>query len=217
MRKQVVFPLLLILALASYSYAQDKNVKGFEESWVNSRADFKKYEVIYINNVDIKDIKVTTSGVLDEKAEEKEVNGLAKEMRERFSKILSGVLPTETDESKIKGKKALIVNLKLKEAAGTDTTSNLATNIVLGMGLTNAILAMECDIIDAQTGEKIIILSDRHESTGWEENSSLLGTDDLDKWQHAHNIIEIWADKLAEFMAVERGEEYKSQLKAKLF
>lgn len=191
-------------------------IKGFKSSWVRPDVDFKAYNAIFIREVGIKDIKLGTSGVLDNEADKKEIENLATQMQKRFSDILNTVIHMEKDEKSLRNEKALMVHLRLTEVAGTDVGTNVATGLVIGLGATNAALSMQCEIFDSITGELVISLKDKHESTGFEPNASWLGSEDLDKWQHAYNTMDLWADRLAKFLAKKRGQKYKSQLKSKL-
>lgn len=69
-------------------------------------------------------------------------------------------------------------------------------------------------IEDFSSKEKLIIISDEVKSG---KNSSLAGFEKFSQWQHAYNVMDYWADKLTALLAKERGQEYKSRLRIKLF
>jgi hypothetical protein len=194
-------------------------VRGFKNGSFNSRVDLKKYTVVFIDNVDTSEVKLKEPDSLENilvnktKPDSSEAVMVASKMRTKFKEMLSKVIPSVDDQNDISGKKALVINLKLKEIVGADAEANIVTNILIRTSVANTKLTMECTISDASTGEKIAVFSDSHQPSMMDSNASVvIGTQNYTRWQGAYNTIDLWADDLAAFLAEKRGQKYKSLL-----
>lgn len=199
---------------------QAQKAQGFKGLWIKPGIDFKAYEVIFMDKVDLSQVKVKNSDIPDTKVSDEDINNLGVEMLKRFSQALEVVMPVATEKEKIAGKKAICLNLKLNNIAQT----NIGLNAALGVagqftfvplpGAPEGVFSFEGEIVDFSTQEKLIAISDEVKA---DKNSSLLGSEKFSHWQKAYNIMDYWADHLAVLLAKERGQEYKSQLRVRVF
>jgi len=194
-------------------------VKGFKEAWVNPDVDFKAYEIIFIDKVDVSQVKVKNMKIPGTKVTDQNIDDLGEQMLKRFSKILSILMPVVHDKKEIVSKKALCVELKLKDIAQT----NVGVNVLLqGVGMASGVpipvssqglFSFEGVITDFATKEKLLTVSDEAKS---DKNASIIGTEGFSKWKHAYNTMDYWADCLAKLLASKRGQKYKPQTHFKL-
>lgn len=194
-------------------------VKGFKEVWVNPDIDFKGYEVIFIDKVDVSQVKVKNMQIAGTQVTNEDIDKLGEEMQERFSRTLNILIPVVQDKEKIAGKRALLISLKIKDIAQTNIGFNTALQVAGEVsrlpvpGGSRGIFSLEALITDFSNGVKLITLSDESKS---DKNASLVGLENFERWKHAYNTMDYWADCLAELLAAKRGQKYKSQLKLKI-
>jgi len=199
---------------------QAKKIQGFGELWIKPKADFKCYEAVFIDKVDLSQLKVDMH-LPNAKANEADINNLGEEMFKRFSKALGLVIPVIPDQKDAAGKKVLYVSLKLDKASRAQTGVSAALQVVGHFTPPFTPLpdppagtfSFEMVFADYSTKEKLIIVADECEK---DENASLAGLEKYERWKHAYNIMDYWADHLAALLAKERGQEYKSRLGIKL-
>jgi len=197
-----------------------QKVQGFKELWVKPGADFLAYEAIFIDKVDLSRVKVKDSGVPDSKVSDADIDNLGQEMLKRFSKTLNVAMPVISDKEEAQGKKTLYISLKLNNISQTNVGLSAALQVagqfspVPLPGGPEGTFSFEGEILDYSSKEKLITISDEVKSG---KNSSFLGTESYSHWQKAYNIMDYWADHLAELLAKERGTEFKSQLGIKIF
>jgi len=199
------------------SEKEAEKIQGFNELWIKPGADFKSYEAIFINQVDVNQAKANNKQNLAEG----DINSLGEQMFQRFSRILSVVIPVISDKKEAEGKKILYLSLKLNNISET----NVGANVALGVAGTllpvpaptpdapEGAFSFEGTITDDSGREKLIVMSDEVKSN---RNSSLMGFEKFSHWQRAYDIMDYWADRLAQLLAKKRGQEYKSQLKMKI-
>lgn len=198
---------------------QAEKMQGFQEVWIKPDTDFKSYEAIFIDRVDVSQIKTNNRDIPDIKITGQDINNLEAQMLERFSKTLNVMMPVITDREKAAGKKVLYINLKLKNIAATNVGLGAALEVagqVSGLPLPDApqgLFSFEAVISDFVSQEKLITISGEAKE---DKNASLAGLEKFDRWKHAYNIMDYWADHLAELIAKERQQKYKSQLKFKI-
>jgi hypothetical protein len=201
--------------------SEDKaeKIQGFRELWVKPGADFKAYEAIFIDKVDLSRVKVTNSKIPNTKVTDGDINNLGEEMLKRFSKTLSVVMPVISDKEEAAGKRVLYISLKLNDISQTNVGLN-ATLEVAGHfspvplpGGPEGTFSFEGVIADYSGKEKLIIISDECKES---KNASLAGLESFERWKHAYNIMDYWADHLAALLAKVRGQKYKSRLGLKL-
>jgi len=199
--------------------SEAKKMQGFEKVWFNPNADFKKYDVIFVDKVDTSQAKHKEGGIfslLDDKADFEEAAKIAEEMRARFVKQLNTVMPAETDREKIGGRSAMIMSLKLTQITGANVGANVATKVFTGSTFCDASLGMEAMITDADTAQELISLADKHSSDITDGNVSVanevLDTDSFTRWEGAYKTLDFWADRLAGIIAQKRGQKYESSL-----
>jgi len=196
-----------------------EKIQGFKELWINPGTDFKAYEVIFIDKVDVSRVKVDNMHIPDTKVTDEDINNLADQMSERFSKTLNAIMPVVSDKAEAAGKKALYISLKLNSIAPTNIGVSVALEVAGHMsglplpGPPEGLFSFEGRIADSLDNEKLITFSDEAKS---DKNASLAGVENFQHWQHAYNIMDYWADHLAALLAKEREQKYKSQLKFKL-
>jgi len=202
--------------------SEDKaeKIQGFKELWVKPGADFKAYEAIFIDKVELAQVKVKNTNIPDTKVTDEDINNLGVEMLRRFSKTLSIVMPVIPDKEKAAGKKVLYIGLKLNNISQANVGLNAALEVAghfspipLPEGPEGK-FSFEGVIVDSSGKEKLIAISDEVKSG---KNSSLVGVEKFSHWQNAYNIMDYWADHLAALLAKERGQKYKSRLGIKLF
>jgi hypothetical protein len=198
--------------------AEAEKIQGFKELWLKPKIDFKAYEAIFIDKVDLSQAKADNK----QKVAEPDIDNLGEQMLERFSKALSAVMPVILDKEKASGKKVFYLSLKLTNISKTDVGTNVALKAV-GMLLhvpvplpdaPQGAFSFEGVVADFSSKEKLIVFSDEVKSN---KNSSLMGGEKFSPWQRAYEIMDYWADRLAALVAKGRGQEYKSQLKTKIF
>lgn len=102
-----------------------EKIQGFKELWVKPGADFKAYEAIFMDKVDLSRVKIKNSKVTDE-----DINNLGEEMLKRFSKALSVIMPVILDKEEAAGKKILYLSLKLNNISQTDVGLSATLGIV---------------------------------------------------------------------------------------
>jgi len=197
-----------------------KKIQGFGELWIKPQADFKVYEAVYIDRVDLSQLKVDMH-LPGGKANEADINNLGEEMLKRFSKALGLVMPVMPDQKNAIGKKVLYVGLKLNKASRAQT--GISTALQVAGHFTPPFtplpdppigtFSFEAVFADYSSRDKLIIVSDECEK---DENSSLVGLEKYERWKHAYNIMDYWSDHLAALLAKERGQKYKSRLGIKL-
>ena len=202
--------------------SEDKaeKIQVFRELWIKPQADFKVYEAVFIDKVDLNQLKVDMH-LPGAKATEADINNLGEEMLKRSSMALDSVMPVITDEKDAAGKKALYLSLKLTKACQANIGLNTALQVVgqftpSFVPLPDAPIgtySFEAVFVDYSSREKLIIVLD--ECTK-DNNSSLVGIENYEKWKHAYNIMDYWSDSLAALLAKERGQKYKSRLKWKV-
>ena len=153
------------------------------------------------------------------KVTDKDIDNLGQEMLARFSKALSVVMPVIPHKEQAAGKKVLYASLKLNSISQANVTLN-ATLQVAGHfspvplpGGPEGTFSFEGVISDYPGGERLIVISDACKES---KNSSLAGLESFERWKHAYNIMDYWADHLAALLAKERGEKYKSSIGIKL-
>ncbi|MCX5681090.1 MAG: DUF3313 family protein [Candidatus Omnitrophica bacterium] len=196
-----------------------KNFRGFEKVWSNPDIDFKTYEAILIDKVDVSEVKVKNMQLPGTKVTDGDIDHLGKEMLERFSKMLNAVMPVIADDTEASGKKALRLTLKLTDIAQTNIGMNSALQVVGNVTHvpipvnSQGLFCFEGTFTDLSSAEKLITVSDKSKS---DKNASLAGLENFEKWKHAYNTMDYWADCLAGLLAVKRGQEYKSKLGLKI-
>lgn len=196
-----------------------EKVQGLKELWIKPGADFKAYEAIFIDKVDLSQVKLENSGIPDTKVSDDDINILGAEMLERFSKTLSAVLPVIPDKDNAAGKKALYISLKLNKISQTNLGLNAALEVaghfspVPLPGGPEGAFSFAGETLDYSSQEKLMTFSDEVKA---DKNSSLLGTEKFSHWKKADNVMDYWADRLAALLAKERGEKYKSKLGMKI-
>jgi hypothetical protein len=196
-----------------------KNFRAFEKVWCKPNADLKSYRMILIDKVDVSEVKVKNVQIPGTKVTDEDIDHLGKEMFERFSKTLDVLIPVLDDGKKAVEKKTLRLQLKLTDIAQTNVGMN---SVLQGVGSvthipipvnSEGLFCFEGTITDFSTKEKLIIVSDRSKS---DKNASLAGLENFEKWKHAHNTMDYWADYLTGLLAAKRGQKYKSQLGLKI-
>lgn len=197
-----------------------EKIQGFQGLWVKTGIDFKAYEAIFIDKVGVSQVKVKNMDIPDSKVTDQDINNLGEQMLERFSKALNVVMPVIADQEKAAGKKVLYVSLKLNNITQTNVGLNAALQVAGKFtpiplpGGAQGTFSFEGEIADYSGKEKLITISDESKT---DKNASLAGLENFDRWKHAYNIMDYWADHLAALLAKERGQEYKSRLTFKLF
>lgn len=201
------------------SEKEAQNIMKFKELWVNPATDFKAYEAIFIEKVDVSQVKVKNMQISGTKVTDQDIDDLGEEMLGRFSKMLNALMPVVQDKEKIAGKKALCISLQLKDIAQTNVGFNAALQVASrasGLPLpvsSQGLFSFAGAITDFSSKEKLITISDESKS---DKNASLAGLESFEKWKHAYNTMDYWADCLAGLLAAKRGQKYKSQLGLKL-
>lgn len=197
-----------------------RKLQGFLEVWIKPQSNFKGYEAIFIDKVGLAQLKVDMN-LPKFRASQKDIDNLGQEMYNRFSKALGFVLPVIPDEQKIAGKKVLYVRLELEKATQTNLGLNTGLQVVGQftppyMPLPDAPLgtfSFKGEVSDYSSREKLIVVFDECDE---DDNASLAGIENFEKWKHAYNIMDYWADHLASLLTKERGQKYKSRLGIKL-
>lgn len=203
------------------SGAEAEKIQGFKELWIKTGVDFKAYEAVFIDKVDLAQVKVKNTAIPDTKVSDADINKLGEEMLKRFSKALGAVMPVIPNKEEAAGKKILYLSLKLNNISQTNVGANLALEAVGGLIPVPAPLpdapegafSFEGTILDSSSKEKLITISDEVKSN---KNSSLVGFEKFSHWQRAYNIMDYWGDRLSSLLAKERGQEYKSKLGIKI-
>jgi len=201
--------------------SEDKaeKIQGLKEIWIKPGAGFNAYEIIFIDKVDLAQVKVENTNIPDTKVSNEDINNLGVEMLKRFSKALSVVMPVISDKEAAAGKKVLYISLKLNNISQTNVGLGAALEVA---GQFTAIplpdapegeFSFEGIIMDYSDNEKLITISDKVKA---DKNSSLVGFEKFSHWQKAYNIMDYWADHLAELLAKVRGTKYKSRLGIKI-
>lgn len=192
-----------------------EKIQGFKELWIKPGADFKAYEVVFIDKVDASQAKTKNK----QQVAEQDIDNLGKEMLRRFSEALSAVMPVVQDREKAVGKKALCISLELNDIAQTKAGLNAALKAagrMSGLPLPDSpqgAFSFAGTISDFSAKETLISFADKTKSG---KNTSLLGLEKFEQWKQAYNVMDYWADHLAALLAKERGQEYKSRLGIKL-
>jgi len=197
-----------------------QKLQGFIEVWIKPGADLKAYEAVFVDKVDLSQMKIDMNVPKVEAGEKEKIN-LGEEMLKRFSAALGFVAPVILDKDKVRKKKALYVSLRLDKAAQTNLGLNAGLQVVGQftppyVPLPDAPIgtfSFQAVVADYTTREKLMIVSDECDE---DKNASLAGIENFERWKHAYNIMDYWADHLAALIAKERGQKYKSRLGWKL-
>jgi len=201
------------------SEEQAEKIQGFKELWIKPGADFKAYEAIFIDKVDLSQVKLEEAKIPDTKASDEDINKLGEEMFRRYSKSVGLVIPVVTEKEELSGKKALYLTLRLINISQTNIGLSAALEVAgefAPVPLPDApegTFSFEGEISDFASREKLVTISDAVKA---DKNGSFLGTEKFTHWQKGYNVIDYWADHLAELIAKQRGQEYKSQLGMKI-
>jgi hypothetical protein len=202
------------------SEAEAEKIQGFKGLWIKPGVDFKAYEVIFIDKVDLSQVKVSNTNIPNTKVTDEDINNLGEEMLKRFSETLSVIMPVISDKEEALGKKVLYIRLKLDSIFQTNIGFNAALQVageVSGLpmpGGPQGTFSFEGVIADFSGQERLITISDEVKS---DKNSSLAGFEKFSRWKYAYNVMDYWADHLAALLAKVRGQEYKSRLGIKIF
>jgi hypothetical protein len=202
------------------SEEEAEKIQGFKEVWIKPGIDLKGYESIFIDAVDITQVKVDNAHIPDTKVSDEDINKLGEEMFKRFSKALGIVVPVISSREEAAAKKALYLGLRLNTISRTNIGANVALQIAGQLApipflpdSPQGTFSFEGEISDYASREKLItILGESKE----DKNASLVGVESFSYWHHAHNIFDYWADHLAALLAKERGQEYKSRIRMKI-
>jgi len=201
------------------SEAKAEKIQGFKELWINPEADFKTYEAIFIDKVDLSQVKVKNTKIPSAKMTDEDINSLGEEMLRRFCKVINIVMPVISDKEKVEGKKVLYINLKLNNISQTNIGLNTALEVagqMSGLPMPEGpagIFSFEGVVTDFFSKERLIVISSE---TKADKNSSLMGLEKFERWKRAYNIMDYWADHLAALLAKLRCQKYKSQLGIKV-
>ena len=201
------------------SEAKAEKIQGFKGLWIKPQADFKVYEAIFIDQVDLSLVKINNTSIPNGKTTDEDIDNLGDEMLKRFSNDLSIVLPVILDRKEAAGKKVLCLSLKLVNISQTNIGINAAlqvaghfTPVPLPEG-PKGIFSFEAVVTDFSNKEELITIIDEVKEN---KNASLAGLENFEKWKHAYNVLDYWADHLAALLAKERGIAYKTRLGFKL-
>jgi hypothetical protein len=193
-----------------------QKLQGFLQVWIKQGIDYKAYDAVIIEKVDLSRIRVDTQ-LPGFRASQKDINTLGEEMLRRFSASLNYVIPVITDIEKAKGKRVIYVSPRFTKAAQANISASVALQVV-GQFTPSFVplpdppvgtYSFRVELSDYSSGEKLIIVSDECSD---DKNASLAGIENYERWKHAYNIIDYWADHLAALLAKERGLKYKSRL-----
>jgi hypothetical protein len=201
------------------SEEEAEKIQGFKELWINPQADFKTYEAVLFDEVDVSGAVVKSTGIASSKVKDEEIEHLGEEMLKRFSKALSDVMPVILDKEAAQSKKVLCISLKLNNVCQTDIGLSVALQAVGQLSPIPPYIptpdgpegdfSFEGAVSDYSSKEKFITMAD---GVKGDKNASFAGTENFSYWQKAYNVMDYWADKLAALLAKERGQEYKSKL-----
>ena len=197
-----------------------EKIQGFNELWVKPGVDFKTYEAIFIEKVDVTQAKIKNTGIPDTKVTDEDINNLGVEMLKHFSNTLGDVMYVISDKAETAGKKVLYISLKLNNISQANVGLNAALKVVGHFepiplpGGPKGTFSFEGIIFDSSSKEKLITIADEVKS---DKNSSLAGFENFSHWQKAYNVMDYWADHLAALLAKERGQKYQSRMGIKLF
>jgi hypothetical protein len=195
---------------------EEPRIKGFKRTWVAPETNFKAYNVIFIEEVDTSNLEIDYDSPLDKKVTDEEVRNLAAALRDHFGKYLGNVIPVETSLMKLAGKQPLLIKLELTEIHPTNVAGNIASKAMIGFDFSRATLGVLGTIKDGLTDKTLVIFYDLHLPTPIDGNRSLLGSESFDKWKDAYETMDLWGDRLSDFLAKKRGQEYKSPKKFRL-
>lgn len=199
---------------------QAEKIQGFNQLWVKPGVDFRPYEIIFIEKVDLTQVKVKNNNIPNTKVTDEDINNLGDEMLKRFSNALGGVMQVVTVKEETAGKKVLYVRLKLINISEVNIGINTALKVaghyapIPLPGGPKGTFSFEGIILDPSSKEELIIISDAVKA---DKNSSLAGFENFSHWQKAYNIMDYWADHLAALLAKVRGQKYQTRLGIKLF
>lgn len=208
----------IVLALpAGAGYFSGEQIRGFDKSGVRDVANFRVYDVVVVLPVDTSEVRIHNAGNWPEEARDSETAMLARELRQRLRDFIAPVIPVLADTEPIGDRRALVVQARMHEAGPSDVSTNLVSTLTLGMGMANAALAIECELRDGGSGAVQAWVKDRRQASGFEPGATLLGSENLDRWGHIYNIMDMWADYLARFLAHSRGERYVSPIDMRFF
>jgi len=203
------------------SEKEAENIQGFKGLWIKPGVDLKFYDAIILEKIDLSRVNIKNTGIADAHLSDDEINDLGEEMHKRFSAALNAVLPVIPGNKGAATQKPLYISLKLIKISQTAVGLNAALKIAGKLSpipwtpdAPEGEFCFEGEIIDPTTKEKLAIISDEVAS---DKNASMIGTESFSPWQKAYNVMDYWADHLAELIAKLRKQEYRSSLGMKLF
>jgi hypothetical protein len=198
------------------SEEEAEKTQGFKELWIKPAEDLKAYEAVFFDEVDVSTAVVKNTGFPLGKVGQEEMNRIGAEMLQRFSRAMSAVMPVISDGEAAQGKKVLYISLKLNTVCQTDVSLSVVLEAAGELAPVPYLpdapegdFVFEGQVSDYASKEKFIIMSD---AVKGDKNASFVGTENFSHWQKAYNIMDYWADKLAQLIAKERGQEYNSKL-----
>lgn len=217
--KNIISSFILILYAAIVGAplvcANDQLSLGFQESWAKSSIDFNTYEEIYIYNIDLRGMKIETTGISDDDfvkydvtetvvrgMDERKSEKIAYTIYRQFFDKLNAVMPVNSDEvdtKDSKGTKALVVDFKLSAIFSVGYQGRLQT-AMFGTGGPSepTMLTIECKMSDSPSGEKIFTFSDKMEFVSQDKSDPFSSPQDYDELAR---IVDLWAIQLADFLA----------------
>ncbi|MBP9854869.1 MAG: hypothetical protein KBD53_08385 [Candidatus Omnitrophica bacterium] len=170
--------------------------------------DYAAYSEVYIQNIDLREMtfeiydddkRVFEADHLDEKR----LNDLAMELYENFFLNLKDVISINENQDIDPTKKALILNIKLSGRFRSEDRGLINWMITKSKAVeTN--LVLECQLLDAQTKEELVIIKDEHVLTSPDHEKPLSQSEEL---EGISDIFRVWSTRFARAIEQMRNGE----------
>lgn len=201
--RKILLVIIIVMLLRIVDAASAPSNSEFQVELLDSQVDFKTYDCLYINGIDVRGMGVTLHGTDGNKyrqsADETVLSAIASGLGDFFSVEMEKVIPLlEQDEEinnldQLKGKRALIMDIKLMYDA---TTVQGDDPEISGGSLT-----IECVFLDVDAGYLVLKLSQSLSFNVEDTNRPFSGENERLKLEQ---LFESWALKTAAVIAGKR-------------
>ena len=204
----IAFIVIFTVTFGQILFAEEQ-IRGFRVSTVNPDTYFKAYDILYVNKINMSEVKLDRFEFFDYDDENGgriedrgEIGDLEYKYRIIFGKALSMAIPVTYRRTEKKEKRRMVLLLKIE---GELKETRLLENLIPGGGKRKTKVKIEGHLINQETKEELVSFLDESIYRKREEALSIFDEDDMEAWEIA---VTLWAKGLAGFLAERRGELY---------
>ncbi|MBN2483262.1 MAG: hypothetical protein JXD21_03560 [Candidatus Omnitrophica bacterium] len=207
-----------VVSIHIFSAWGQTEIAGFDADWINPAVDLYRYDELFINIVDLRDINVN---VIDENGttvaediDEDTVEQMGYLVFSRFADGLDQIIPVNRDDVDTKlstTKPSLVVNLKISSDFSVERQQALTRMLSEFSGETAqnppGTLLFECRIFDLETGEEIASLTERQGFTCDDPSYPFSSPDDIRRFGE---LVNTWAKETSAILAAQKEKQEHS-------